>query len=363
VSAAYPGARPGRIDHVLLSSLTTLRLGGPAVTVIEIEDAADVEGIVGPVASGAWPMILGGGSNVLAADEGSTTPVLLMRTRGATVLPAGDEAVVVRAEAGHSWQALVDEMVAEGLAGMESMSGIPGTVGAMPIQNVGAYGQETADTLVQVRAWDHSERRVVTLAAGECGFGHRISRFKRSRRWIILQVTFRLRRCDLGAPITHRPVAEVLDVPLGTRLPLAETVAGVHAVRASKGMLLYRAGVDSRSVGSVFLSPRIDPSTAARLRGRQAPVYDYPDGSTRVSASWLMREAGFALGQDLSGGVRMSTRHYTLVADDGATTATFVQAAADVQQQVAAATGVRLAPEPDPVGTLDDYERLVAAAT
>jgi UDP-N-acetylmuramate dehydrogenase len=92
-------------------------------------------------------------------------------------------------------------------------------------------------------------------------------------------------------------------------------------------------------------------------------VYDYPDGSTRVSASWLMREAGFALGQDLSGGVRMSTRHYTLVADDGATTATFVQAAADVQQQVAAATGVRLAPEPDPVGTLDDYERLVAAAT
>lgn len=346
-----------------LSSLTTLRLGGPAVEVIEIDDADDIAGTVGQVAPGGWPVILGDGSNVLAADEGSATPVLLIRTRGVTITRASDDAVVVRAEAGHSWQALVDELIAEGLAGMESMSGIPGTVGAMPIQNVGAYGQETADTLVQVWAWDHAQRRVVTLTAGECGFGHRSSRFKRSRRWIILRVTFGLRRSELGAPITHRPVAEVLDVPLGTRLPLAETVAGVHAVRASKGMLLDRAGVDSRSVGSVFLSPRIDHDTATSLRGQRAPVYDYPDGSTRVSASWLMREAGFTLGQAISRGVRMSTRHYTLVADAGATTATFVQAAARVQEQVAAATGVLLAPEPDPVGELHKYQQLIDAAT
>ncbi len=366
-----PEAGPGPLvrQNEVMAPWTTLQLGGPASTVFELKDPTqigDLDDIVHIGAAGcpAHPVVLGGGSNVLVADAGVTDPVVLVRSRGVTYRPGnGEGQVLVTAEAGHPWGDLLEELTGEGLAGMELMTGIPGTVGAMPVQNVGAYGQETADVLVSARAWDWESRRVVRMDARECRLGHRTSRFKRSRRWLILDVTFRLIRDSLSQPLTYRQVAEVLDARLGTRHPIGEVMAAVRSVRAEKGMLWSGAGpLALRTVGSVFLSPTVDRTHAGVLRGRGAPVHDFPDGSIRVSASWLMREAGLRLGQHLIPGVRVSPRHFTLVAEDGATTAAFIAATAQVQEQVAQATGVWLTPEPDPIGDLPDYQMLTDRA-
>ena len=224
--------------------------------------------------------------------------MMLVRTRGVTYQrPDPGGPVLVTAQAGHPWLDLVRELAAEELVGMETMTGIPGTIGAMPVQNVGAYGQETADTLVSVLAWDWQHGETVRLSAAECGLGHRTSRFKRSHRWLILAVTFALTPGRQSAPVRYRQVAEALDVPLGSRVPTPDLIAAVEKVRAGKGMLLDDAGPDARTVGSVFLSPRLAPDHADRLRAAGAPVHQFPDGSTRVSASWLMRDAGLALGE------------------------------------------------------------------
>jgi UDP-N-acetylmuramate dehydrogenase len=352
-----------------LAPLTTLRLGGDAERAFELVDPGHVPElarIVAEAGAGApdSPVAIGGGSNVLVADSGVTAPVILLRTRGvAYSRPDPDGPVLVTVQAGHPWPDLARELVAQGLVGMEMMTGIPGTVGAMPVQNVGAYGQETADRLVSVDAWDWQRSRLVTLTGTDCRLGHRDSMFKRSRRWLILNVTFALTHGSMSAPVTYRQVAEVLDVPLGARVPTVDAIGAVEKVRASKGMLLEAAGTDDRSVGSVFLSPRIPAERAAPLRAAHAPVHDFADGSTRVSASWLMRDAGLALGEFLAPGIRISTRHYTLVVDDpsgeAATAAGFVDAARQVQDRVLQATGVWLTPEPDAVGDLPAYQHLL----
>ncbi|MBI1758775.1 MAG: UDP-N-acetylmuramate dehydrogenase [Actinobacteria bacterium] len=347
-----------------LAPLTTLGLGGTGSRVFELTDSTqlpELAALLGGEGMGGPPVPIGGGSNILVADEGVTAPVLLVRTRGVTHQRAADggDRVLVTAQAGHPWPELVEELATEGLVGMETMAGIPGTVGAMPVQNVGAYGQETADTLVGVRAWDWQRHREVRLDAADCRLGHRSSRFKHTHRWLILEVMFAFTRGVLSAPVAYRQVAEVLGVPVGTRVPVGEVMAAVRKVRAGKGMLLGEAGPDSRTVGSVFLSPRIDATRARVLRAGGAPVHDFPDGSTRVSASWLMREAGLTLGEHLTPGVRVSTRHYTLVAEEGATTASFVRATRITQERVQATTGVILHPEPDALGPLPAYRQLL----
>jgi UDP-N-acetylmuramate dehydrogenase len=367
-AAGVPG--PLTMRTLPLAPLTTLGLGGLGDRVVELTDADQLPDLARLLTDGeppGWPVPIGGGSNVLVADDGMATPVVLIRTRGVRYHQSdADGPVMVTVEAGHPWPELAQEFAAEGLAGMETMTGIPGTVGAMAVQNVGAYGQETADTLVAVQAWDWEQGQAVTLSAAECRLGHRASRFKRNRRWLILTATFALSRGVMSAPVTYREVARLLDVPVGTRVPVEELMTAVEKVRAGKGMLLADAGPDARTVGSVFLSPRIDPEHGKELRANGAPVHDFADGSTRVSASWLMREAGLALGQWLAPGVRVSTRHYTLVVDNSrdaeATTRAFVDAARLVQEQVLQATGVCLTPEPDIVGTVPGYQRLIDRA-
>lgn len=283
-----------------------------------------------------------------SATPDAPAAVLRMSTKG--VRMAGNTAdgrVLVEVQAGHLLADLVATTIAEGLTGMEMLVGIPGTTGATPVQNVGAYGQETADTLVQVTAWDRKLRRMVTMDAAECGLGHRTSVFKRSRRWTLLTLVFALRRSELSAPVTYRTVAAALDVPVGSRVPLDEVAQAVLTVRRSKGMVLGCSGSDDRSVGSVFLSPEISPAQAEGLRARHAPVNRFPDGSTRVSASWLIRQAGFELRRPVVPGVRISSLHYTLVAEEGATAAGFRQAVDMVFQEVLRRTGVRLTSEID----------------
>jgi UDP-N-acetylmuramate dehydrogenase len=348
--------RPG----VPLGALTTLGLGGRG-NVIDLEDPRDFPDVVDLIsASDSPPVCLGWGSNVLVSDNGTDQPVLLIRTSGIALRehPPGGK-VLVTVQAGHSLPDLVDFCVAERLIGMETLAGVPGTVGAMPIQNVGAYGQETADTLTEVTAWDWQEQRLVTLTAADCAFGHRGSLFKRSHRWTILDVTFALTRSLLSAPVTYRELAQALDVPIGSRLPTADVAAAVITVRRRKGMVLQPGDPDNRSVGSIFLSPTIDPRQAANLPAKGASPHTYNDQRTRVGASWLLREAGYHLGQIIQPGVRFSTKHYTLVADRGATATNFATAAGALRQHVHQATGVTLTFEPDLIGRASAFERLL----
>ncbi|MFD0169113.1 UDP-N-acetylmuramate dehydrogenase [Streptomyces decoyicus] len=337
------------IHEAPLAPMTTLGIGGPAAALIELHDPADFPEFVALADTfPGEPVCLGEGSNVLVSDAGCPGAVLRMSTKG--VRMAGNTAdgrVLVEVQAGHLLADLVATTIAEGLTGMEMLVGIPGTTGATPIQNVGAYGQETADTLVQVTAWDRKLRRMVTMDAAECGLGHRTSVFKHSRRWTLLSLVFALRRSELSAPVTYRTVAAALDVPVGSRVPLDEVAQAVLTVRRSKGMVLGCSGTDDRSVGSVFLSPEISPAQADGLRARHAPVNRFPDGSTRVSASWLIRQAGFELRRPIVPGVRISSLHYTLVAEEGATAAGFRQAVGIVFQEVLRRTGVRLTSEID----------------
>ncbi|MEV7020891.1 UDP-N-acetylmuramate dehydrogenase [Kitasatospora sp. NPDC093558] len=346
--------------QVPLAPLTTLGIGGNAETLAELTDPAEYPEVVALAdREGTRPLVLGGGSNILVADAGCSAPVIRMATQGVEFEQGEDgETVTVTVQAGHVLQDLVERTVDNGLTGMETLIGIPGTVGATPVQNVGAYGQEVVDTLVRVTAWDWVTGREVVLSAEDCRLGHRTSIFKHSTRWTLLTVTFRLRPSKLSTPITYGLVAKALDVPKGTPVPLADAAAAVLAVRRSKGMVLDPGDADNRNVGSVFLSPVVDHRQAEKLRAEQAPVNDFPDGLTRVSASWLIKAAGFALGQTITPGIRMSGKHFTLVAEGQATSSAFAAAARTVADAVQEATGIQLTPEPDLFGDEPDYLRL-----
>jgi UDP-N-acetylmuramate dehydrogenase len=343
-----------------LAPLTTLEVGGRARELVILDCLDDLPELIDHAnRNNEVPCVLGSGSNVLVADRGYDGLVVRMKTKGVDVNDdAQGNSVVLTAMAGHSLQQLVDLTIEEGWSGIELLTGIPGTVGATPIQNVGAYGQEVGDVITAVSVWDWQENRTLALTAPQCAFGHRTSLFKHVRRWTILSVTFALSKRALSAPLTYRAVAEAAGIALGERVPLREAADAVRDVRRKKGMILDSEDPDRRSVGSVFPSPVIEPAMANRLRPLGALVNNFPDGSTRVSASWLIKEAGFHLGQLLDTGVRISSKHYTLVADDGATAATFASASALVADRVEMTTGVRLIAEPDLIGTLPIYEKL-----
>jgi UDP-N-acetylmuramate dehydrogenase len=346
--------------NVPLADLTTLRLGGPVRELAVIDDICQLPDVVAHARCDSCPPpVLGSGSNVLASDDGYSGAVIRMATTGVRFTHASDGRVLATVQAGHELQALVDQTIAEGLSGIECLTGIPGTVGATPVQNVGAYGQEVADTIVSVRVWDWHDSQVHELTPAQCRFGHRTSIFKRSDRWIILAVTFALAPAALGPPLMYPAVAAAAGVPRGVRVSIADTAAAIRDVRAKKGMILDPADSDGRTVGSVFPSPVIGPKTAAQLRAAGASVNDFPDGATRVSASWLIQAAGFTLGEWLAPGVRVSTKHFTLVAIDDATATAFANAAAIVAKRVEDRTEIALTAEPDLIGHLPEYARLI----
>ncbi len=350
------------IDHTPLAPLTTLELGGPASRLITLDEPGDFDVLAVDVRRRGLPgvRVIGSGSNILVADSGYDGLIVHMRTTGVEVGSHPDgQRVLVTAQAGHMLQALVDEAVGRRLGGIEMLTGIPGSVGATPIQNVGAYGQEVAETITSVRAYDWLTCQHVDLSAAECKFGHRTSRFKHSDRWTILAVTFALIPREQSCPLTYRAVAETAGVQIGQPAPLDDAVAAVRDVRTKKGMVLDTADAERRSVGSVFLSPAISSEQADLLRGQGAPVNLFPDGTTRVSASWLIKEAGFALGEHLAPGIRISNKHFTLVADGPtATAAAFADASALVAERVLTATRVLLTAEPDLIGELPVYRAL-----
>jgi UDP-N-acetylmuramate dehydrogenase len=332
-----------------LGTYTTLRLGGPAgtLTVVSEPDEA-VDAVRTAHAAGDSVLILAGGSNVVVSDTGFPGRVVLLRTRGVRVVERDAGRVVVRVAAGEPWDDFVAGTVADNLAGVECLSGIPGSAGATPIQNVGAYGQEVAHTIVAVHAYDRRSDRVVTMTPAECGFGYRSSVFKHSDRWIVLEVDFRLTESKESAPIRYAELARRLGVEPGERVPLTQARDTVLALRAGKGMVLDDADPDTWSVGSFFTNPVLSAAEWDALRVvADPPHWPNPDGSVKVPAAWLIERAGFHKGYRPAGDVGISTKHtLALTNRGGGTTAALLDLAREIRDGVQYRFGVRLHPEP-----------------
>ncbi len=329
-----------------LADLTTLRLGGPVDRLVRVATKAELIDAVRAADAGGEPLlVLGGGSNVLAADDGFRGTVVLIATRGSSVQRVdGTAGVVVRVAAGEPWDELVARTVHEGWSGVEALSGIPGLVGATPLQNVGAYGEEVSQTLVGVRAWDRSESRVRTFSNAECGFGYRSSRFRGSDRWVVLDVSFQLARGRLSAPIRYAELARTLGTPPGERALLGDVRRAVLDLRRGKGMVLDPADHDTWSAGSFFTNPLVE--AAALPAG--APAWPQPDGRVKTSAAWLIEQAGLARGHRGPGGrVALSGKHVLALTNRGAATAEDLLALArEVRDRVRARFGITLVTEP-----------------
>jgi UDP-N-acetylmuramate dehydrogenase len=360
----------GLREHVPLAPHTTLGVGGPARWLVEAASEADVVAALAWAGERALPtLVLGGGSNLLVADRGFDGLVLRVRTGGVRAHAGGahDSPVEVEVGAGERWDDFVGRAVANGWAGVECLSGIPGDVGATPIQNVGAYGQEVAESIVRVRAVERASGSVVELDGGALGFGYRTSIFKRAARdrYVIVAVRFAL--CPGGAPaLRYGELVSHFSGRVGRGGPsLAAVREAVIALRRGKSMVLDPGDENGRSAGSFFMNPTLDAASAARTRervldagvlgpGETMPEFSSPDGAVKLSAAWLIESAGFRKGTS-DGAVGISTRHaLALVNRGGATAAEIVAFAGRVRESVIDRFGVALAPEPVPVGFLSD---------
>jgi UDP-N-acetylmuramate dehydrogenase len=340
-------------DHLVagipLAPLTTLRLGGPAGRLAEAAtEAALVDGVREADAAGTPLLVLAGGSNVVIADAGFPGTVVRVATRG--VHRDGERLVV---QAGEPWDPLVAGCVADGLQGFECLSGIPGSAGATPIQNVGAYGQEVSETVEWVRVLDRSTDSVHELPAAECGFSYRGSVFRHRDRWVVLAVAFRLRRSERSGPLRYAELARALGVSLGETAPLGDLRDAVLALRRGKGMVIDPADPDSVSVGSFFTNPVLSAGEFDALRARAdatPPAWPQDDGQVKTSAAWLIERAGFRRGHE-HGRAAISTKHtLALVNRGGASAAELVGLAREIATGVRERFGVRLQPEPVLVG-------------
>ncbi len=331
-----------------LANWTTLRLGGPASRFVEVASRAELYDVVASCDEAGEPvLVLGGGSNVVVADNGFEGTVVRVASTGVSVGGDACGGIEVVAEAGEDWDDLVARAVSSEWIGVEALAGIPGTVGATPIQNVGAYGQEVAQTIAQVHVFDRLERRTRTLFNADCGFAYRTSIFKRyPGRYVVGAVTFQLRPGDLGAPVTYAELARSLGVEAGERVPSARVREAVLALRRSKGMVLDPADHDTWSAGSFFTNPFVTPDQVPD----GAPAYEQPDGAVKTSAAWLVEHAGFGKGYG-NGRVSLSTKHTLAVTNRGDATAADVLAlAAEVRDGVRSRFGIELHPEPVFVG-------------
>ena len=335
------------VTRAELSPHTTLRLGGPAR---ELITATHPDEIVEIVRRDEPVLVLAGGSNVVIADAGVEELVLLVRSAGLMVAMV-DDRVRLTVQAGHSWDDVVAFAVAEGLAGIECLSGIPGSAGATPIQNVGAYGQEVAETITQVRVFDRDQGAVRTLAAAECGFAYRSSIFKRDPRYVLLDVIFELQPSAVSQPLRYAELARSLGLEAGDRAPLLDVRQAVLGLRAGKGMVLNPLDPDTYSVGSFFMNPVLDAPGYAALRDRTGDaVSAWPghDGGAKISAAWLIEHAGFGKGYHGGHpGVGLSSKHTLALTNRGSGSTTALLALArEIRDGVAKAFDVELHPEP-----------------
>lgn len=320
-----------------LAELTTLRVGGTPNSLIIATSESE---IIEAVSAHPDALILGGGSNVIVSDN-FAGDVIKIESQGFENDESACAGAWVTVAAGHNWNDFVATAVASGWTGIEGLAGIPGTVGATPIQNVGAYGQSVSETIAQVRAWNRKTNSVDTIFAADCEFGYRTSVFKKQPdTWVILSVTFQLPLGTLSAPIAYNELAAKLKVELGDRVSTSDLQTAVLELRAGKGMVLDSTDHDTWSVGSFFMNPRV------AVAPENAPHWPEPDGSFKVSAAWLIEQAGFNKGFTLNGRAALSSKHTLAITNRGdATSADISELAEHIVQGVKAKFDIELKPE------------------
>ncbi|HEV2059593.1 MAG TPA: UDP-N-acetylmuramate dehydrogenase [Solirubrobacteraceae bacterium] len=345
-----------------LSELTSLRLGGPPRRLIAIAgDDALVDAVRAADEAGDPLLLLAGGSNVVVADAGFDGTVVQVATRGVEAIRMGDGRIRLNVAAGENWDALVATCVADRLTGIEALSGIPGSVGGTPIQNVGAYGQEVADVIVAVRALDRVSGELHDLDTEECLFDYRSSIFKRDpSRWVVVRVSFALEPTGVSEPIRYAELAARLGVEVGASAPVADVREAVLALRRGKGMVLDPADPDTVSAGSFFTNPILRArdfesfvQRVAQRLGAEAkpPAWPVEPRAVKTSAAWLIERAGFQRGYGNPAGIAISSKHtLALTNRGGGTTTELVALAREIAAGVREAFGVELRPEPVFVG-------------
>jgi UDP-N-acetylmuramate dehydrogenase len=329
------------------AELTTFRIGGEIANVVH---GTSDELIINALSHEPEVQIIGGGSNILASDSRFDGTVLIIETKGSELDYDVCSGGMITVAAGVEWDEFVSQTVAGGFSGLETLSGIPGKVGAAPIQNIGAYGQEFSAVVARVRTWDRKNKEQRTFTANQCGFGYRTSIFKEERnRYVILDVTVQLKKGELSIPITYPELAEELGIPSGERAAVNAVRERTLAIRKRKGMVFSITDRDSWSAGSFFINPSVSPKVAATMPS-DAPQWPNSNGSIKLSAAWLMENSGISKGARL-GGAGISTKHVLAISNvDSATSSDVVELARRCQSAVEKRFGITLIPEVQLIG-------------
>jgi len=332
-----------------LRHYTSLRVGGPAKKFVDVHNEKEIVSAI--EAAGDSPvLIIGGGTNILVADNGFDGTVIRITNKSLEAEIDACSGATLSIGAGENWDDFVKATISRGFAGLETLSGIPGTVGASPIQNIGAYGHEVSEFITRVRTYDREKREIKTFTNEECQFSYRNSYFKsHPGRYVVIEVQFQLRMGIETTPITYVELANKLEIGVGEKAPVAATRKAVLELRAAKGMLLNPSDRDSWSAGSFFTNPIIDAATAAKLPA-DAPRWPQEDGRIKTSAAWLIEHSGIKKG-DSFGGARVSTKHVLALTNAANATAQDIASLAkSAQQHVQNAFGITLEPEVNLIG-------------
>lgn len=331
-----------------LAGLTTLRVGGPAAELVEARSETELIAAVREADDAGTPvLVVGGGSNLLVADAGFDGRVVVVRTEGIAADADACGGAVARVAAGVSWDAFAQHAVENAWLGVEALAGVPGLVGAVPVQNVGAYGQEVSETIASVRCWDRRTAAVRTLFNRDCRFGYRTSALKREPdRYVVLEVVFQLRLGDLGLPVRYAELAGALGIAVGERAPSVDVREAVLGLRRGKGMVLDAGDHDTWSAGSFFTNPVV--ARAAVPDG--APSWPQEDGAVKTSAAWLIEHAGFTKGYGTERAALSGKHTLALTNRGGATAEDLLVLAREVRDGVRDRFGITLVNEPVLVG-------------
>ena len=332
-----------------LRNYTSLRVGGPAKKFVDAHNEKEIVAAI--EAAGDSPiLIIGGGTNILVADGGFDGTVIRITNKSLEAEIDACSGATLSIGAGENWDDFVKSSVTRGFAGLETLSGIPGTVGASPIQNIGAYGHEVSEFITRVRTYDRQKKEIKTFTNEQCEFSYRNSYFKaHPGRYVVIEVQFQLRVGVESSPITYAELANKLEIGIGEKASVVATRKAVLELRAAKGMLLNPSDRDSWSAGSFFTNPIVSADVAAKLPA-DAPRWPLPDGRVKTSAAWLIEHSGITKGQSI-GGARISTKHVLALTNSGGAKASEIAALAKLaQEKVLTTFSISLEPEVNLVG-------------
>lgn len=341
----HPEKAPAVTEPIVLADYTTFRTGGPAADHVTADTTEKlVDAVRSADAEGVDVLLVAGGSNMVVTDFPLDERVVLVRTNGINVVQENDKQVTVRVEAGTVWDEFVSHTVNQGWAGIEALSGIPGSTGATPIQNVGAYGQDVSQTISCVHTFDRETQEEAKFAAADCKFEYRNSVFKANPgRYLVTAVDFTLQK-NAASPVAYSQLAQALNVELGTPVAVDTVRSTVLGLRASKGMVLDDDDHDTWSAGSFFTNPIV----AEKDVPEGAPAWPVSNGLVKTSAAWLIDHAGFSKGFGKGRPARLSTKHTLALTNRGqATTSDVLALAAVIREGVHRAYGITLVPEPN----------------